>query len=139
VTQYGGANDFGEVFELSPGNGGWALTVLHSFLFQSKLLRWRGTIGALTYAGAETGAPYDGTSPLYGVSTNGGCNSHCEGGQGTVYSIQPGKTGWTLQTLYSFADGSSQIYPTGGLAIDPKGNLSGRSRTGAWKGKECSS
>jgi hypothetical protein len=84
--------------------------------------------GTLTYAGAASGAPWDGVSPLYGVMNNGGLNNG-----GTVYRLTPGIGGWTYAVLYNFCalancgDGSR---PVGGVLLDQSGVLYGTTAQG---------
>lgn len=79
-------------------------------------------VGTLTYAGAASGTPWDGASPLYGVMSQGGANSG-----GTVYQLTPGDSGWTFAVLYNFcsqascADGKEPA----GVLLDQSGVLYG--------------
>jgi uncharacterized repeat protein (TIGR03803 family) len=120
TVYFGGANAKGAVFELKltqPGK--YKLKYLYSF---------NGTDGygpfELTYAGASTGAPYDGKSPLYSTTVAGGANN-----AGIVFSLTPSRGGvWTLQTLYSFcsvAGCTDGGIPYAGVTVDPSGNLLG--------------
>ena len=117
---FGGDFSDGAVFELKLAQTGrYKLKYLHSF---------DGTDGSgpfeLTYAGASTGAPYDGVSPLYSTTIAGGANNG-----GTVFSLTPSKGGtWTLQTLYNFCSASGCSdggLPYAGVIVDPSGNLFG--------------
>src|SRR4029077_4604675 len=63
-----GELDCGMVFRLSPNADGskWKLKRLHQFCgFEGDGAH---PIAGLTYEGAMSGAPYDGVSPLYGVT-----------------------------------------------------------------------
>ncbi len=53
--------------------------------------------GALTYFGAASGAPYDGVSPLYGVTELGGYNEN-----GVVFALSPKGRAWNQSVLYRF-------------------------------------
>jgi uncharacterized repeat protein (TIGR03803 family) len=116
---FGGANGDGAVFELKPlSHGKYKLDTLHSF---------NKTDGSgpfeLSYAGESTGAPYDGTSPLYSTTIAGGTNN-----SGTVFSLTPNGKSWTFQTLYNFcsASGCSDgALPRAGVVLDSAGNLYG--------------
>lgn len=83
---------------------------------------------ALTYAGAQSGTPYDGTSPLYGVTDGGFTNG------GAVFEIIPRheKKGAILRVLYQFCLSGS--CPDGGgpnsLVMDTSGNLFGATSSG---------
>ena len=98
--------------------------MLHNFPDGSGDGRYPG--GGLTYAGAGTGALYDGVSPLYGSTFSGG-NDH-DLGDGIVYSLTPGGGSWSESVLYTFcaqancADGQNPIGP---LGIDAEGNVFG--------------
>jgi|SRR5579862_80431 len=112
VTQDGGANGAGSVFELSNSGGTWNETILYSF-----------------QAGSDGGVPYSGpildaNGNLYGTATRGG-NAGCGQGCGTVYELSPGQSGWTYNVIYSFAGGNDGGQPTAGLAFDKAGNLYG--------------
>jgi uncharacterized repeat protein (TIGR03803 family) len=119
TVYFGGTSGDGAVFELeAKGGKKYALHYLHSFA---------GSDGDgpadLSYAGQNTGAPYDGKSPLYGATIAGGSNN-----SGTVYSLTPGKGGAAFQTLYNFcsaANCSDGNGPFAGLAQDSSGNFYG--------------
>ncbi len=114
TTLYGGANDNGSVFRISPSGG---YTNLYSF----------------------AGAPNDGSNPsaglvqgsdknFYGTTDTGGTN-----GKGTVFRISP-SGGYT--NLYSFAvspnDGSN---PSAGVVQGSDGNFYGTTLYGGANGK----
>ena len=124
ATPLGGATGHGTVFKLdTAGKEAGKETVLHSF----------------------TGAGGDGSSPdtgglvrdkqgnLYGTTVNGGGNSYCSLGCGTLYKID---TSGNEIVLYSFTgtggDGSS---PGSRLVRDKQGNLYG---TTLWGGAHSS-
>jgi uncharacterized repeat protein (TIGR03803 family) len=72
TTVYGGGNDEGVVFELSPGSDGtWTETVLHSF---------SGPDGARP----DASLIFDTKRNLYGTTTSGGAH-----GGGTVFQLTP--------------------------------------------------
>jgi uncharacterized repeat protein (TIGR03803 family) len=129
VTLQGGANAQGEVFELVPNNGSWTLKVLYSFCTELNCPDGAMPSAGLTYAGAATGATYDGTSPLYGVTEGEG--SQDDGS--VVYTIQPMNNSWVEQVLYSSSylgspllmDATGNLYTTAGSAdieLSPAGN-----------------
>ena len=111
TTYSGGAHGKGTVFELSPGNGGWTETVLHSFPHDS-------SDGYYPYASLIV----DVVGNLYGTTTRGGAY-----GYGMVFELSPGSGGsWTETVLHNFAyNGADGIYPFAGLIFDAAGNLYG--------------
>jgi uncharacterized repeat protein (TIGR03803 family) len=132
TTINGGTKGQGTAFKITRGANGkrWTHSVIYNFCSDSTAACFDGAwpVSALTYAGAETGAPYDGISPLYGVTQSGGRHV-----KGVAYSLSPKPAGrWSERPLYSFckepdcADGS---LPTG-LIADAAGNLYGTSSAG---------
>ena len=119
TTVYGGANNAGTVFELSPpadGGNTWTLTTLFSFSKE----------GANSY-NPFTGLTADSAGNLYGTAANGG-----RGGNGTVFELSPsgaGRTTWTLTTLASF-NGKNGAGFFGVLITDGAGNLYGTTSLG---------
>jgi uncharacterized repeat protein (TIGR03803 family) len=115
TTQFGGANSWGEIFEVTPAG---VLTTLYSFVCTRNLCR----NGALPNTGLLLGT--DGN--FYGLTEDGGAN---RSNTGTVFEITPAGT---LTTLYSFcalancADGE---YP-GGLVQASNGNFYGTTIAG---------
>ena len=118
TTNFGGVQDRGTVYELSPSSGGtWTETVLYSFGTYA-------TDGDLP----TSGVILDSAGNLYGVTAYGG-----RGQGGTVYELTPSETGsWSEKVLYAFdylnkSDGTG---PTGNLIFDSAGNLYGVTLTG---------
>jgi len=112
TTVYGGAYNYGAVFELSPGaNGQWTETVLHSFNFDGK-------DGIRPYSSLVM----DASGNLYGTTNIGGASN-----LGTVFRLQPNSDGtWTETVLYSFmGDGIDGTGPYANLVLDKLGNLYG--------------
>jgi len=128
----GGANFGGTAFELMPNadHTQWTYSVLINFCSAPGAGCIQGQVpeSALTYAGASSGQPYDGTSTLYGTVQQGGAN-----GGGAVYSLTPSGGSWTGALVYSFcsvsacADGE---FPVGQLGLDVAGNLYGTTAGG---------
>ncbi len=109
-TAQGGSGGDGVIYELSPSNGAWTQTIIHSF---------QGSDG--NYPGALIADP---SGNLYGITGSGGASNF-----GTVFELtQPGT--WNFQLLYSFPSGSTGQYPEGGLARDSAGNLYGATQDG---------
>ncbi|HEY3638530.1 MAG TPA: choice-of-anchor tandem repeat GloVer-containing protein [Rhizomicrobium sp.] len=122
----------GVVFELERTQAGWVEEVLHAFCPNlSKNCKDAGVPNSgLTYAGASTGQPYDGTSALFGTTSLGGTHD-----QGAVYVLMPKQKGakWSEKVLYSFcslancADGEQ---PQDAPYLDEAGNLYGTTELG---------
>jgi uncharacterized repeat protein (TIGR03803 family) len=90
TTSAGGDNDYGTVFELSPGsNGEWAETILQCF-------KNGDPYGSEPMGGVIVGPGAD----LYGTTQDGGSGHH-----GTVYELSLGLGGWTEAVLYNFCSG----------------------------------
>ena len=77
TNQLGGAYGYGAVFELSPSNGVWTETTLHSFNFN-------GTDGF-----GPSGLVFDESGNLYGTTSGGGTGTTCGQGCGTVFELSP--------------------------------------------------
>jgi uncharacterized repeat protein (TIGR03803 family) len=105
----------GTVFELSPGENGWAETVLYSFC-----LLGEGTVcpdGAQPMAGVT----FDKSGNLYGTTELGG-SPKSEGG-GTVYKLSPSPNGWTEKVLLAAQGYAKGVAPLGTVSFDALGNL----------------
>jgi uncharacterized repeat protein (TIGR03803 family) len=100
-TSMGGAKRQGVVFQLTPAEGGWKETVLHSFL------------GSKKDGGSPAGAlVMDGAGNIYGTASRGA------GTKGAVFELSPAGGGaWTERILYGVAASF------GGLAMDAAGDL----------------
>ncbi len=126
----GGSKEFGGgvAFELVRDGDEWTYKKLYDFCLQGGYDCLDGLFpgGGLTYAGAATGAAYDGTSPLFGVTQVGGANS-----QGTVFQlISNGDGSWSQSVLYSFCAQGGELCTDGKLPWkellpDANGNLFG--------------
>lgn len=129
TTQYGGANYYGTVYQITPTG---AFTVLHHFT----PLTWNGAVWANPDGAApEAGLVQGSDGNLYGTATAGGSYGH-----GTVFQITPGGA-WT--TLYNFtapawngtananADGA---YPLAALVLAGDSNFYGATYAGGANG-----
>ena len=108
---YGGVTWVGDVYELTPGQGGsgWSATILYNFANQ-------GT------GGPEGGLIFDHAGNLYSTTSIGG-----SGGGGSLFELSPSGGVWTLTTLYSFNySGSNEMPgPSSTLTMDASGALYG--------------
>jgi uncharacterized repeat protein (TIGR03803 family) len=122
VTELGGANGAGAVYELSPTpKGQWTTTVLHGF---------QGTPDAANPYG---GLIFDKSGNLYGTTYFGGAS-----GMGAVFQLTPGPNGtWQESVLYSFQGGTDGSFPTTTLVFDAAGSLYGTTSTGGRPSCDC--
>jgi uncharacterized repeat protein (TIGR03803 family) len=137
ATQGGGADDNGQVFELSPPaqkGGAWTETVLYSFM------------GKLKNDGKwpSGGLVIDGSGNLYGVTAYGGAGDcvllGTNVGCGAVYELSPPQQkgdAWTETILYSFPTAKQGYLPNGDLVFDGDGNLYGATSFGGSRGTTC--
>jgi uncharacterized repeat protein (TIGR03803 family) len=119
TTLYGGTDDKGVVFELTPKvGGGWTQTVLHSF----------GNRGDGT--GPYARLILDATGNLYGATAEGGVYR-----SGVVFELAPKKGGgWTEKLLHSFGQGKDGSSPRASLIVDAAGDLYGTTPVGGADG-----
>jgi uncharacterized repeat protein (TIGR03803 family) len=103
TTPYGGSGNSGVVYELSPTNGSWTETILHTF---------DGSDGYEPYAGVI----FDSAGNLYGTGSGGGV------GNGNVYKLTHSGSGWVESTIHDFAFPGGAY---GGLISDSSGTLYG--------------
>jgi len=108
TTTYGGYLGEGEVYELTPSNGGWRENIIYNFGTDNGPYQPSGGV-ILDHAGN-----------LYGTSMWGGL-----GGYGVVYQLTPNGGSWIQTTLYSFSGGSDGGRPSTDLLMDAAGNLYG--------------
>jgi uncharacterized repeat protein (TIGR03803 family) len=114
TTSGAGENDGGVVFKMTPQEGGWSLTVLHSF-----------------------GKPGDGSNPISSLTLDSSGNlfgTTYYGGNyrlGTAFELVPSADGhWTESLLHSFGEEGDGIYPLADLILDSSGNLYGTTSEG---------
>jgi uncharacterized repeat protein (TIGR03803 family) len=122
ATLFGGSktcNSYGcgTVFKLTPSASGYTESVIHYF---------QGSDGQ-----APSGVPVVGArGVLYGTTLDGG-----PGGEGAVYSLTPGATGYAETILYSFTAKEDGDGPEGGVMADAKGDLFGTAEQAGLHGK----
>jgi uncharacterized repeat protein (TIGR03803 family) len=120
VNTVGGANGFGNVYELTHSGGKWHLTTLYSFKDQPD--------AASPYGGLI----FDKSGNLYGTTYYAGAND-----VGTVYELTHSNGAWTESVIYSFKGGSDGDSPISTLVSDAKGNLYGTTSDGGAAGCGC--
>ncbi len=126
TTEYGGANQAGTVFKLTPSSGGgWTESVLYSFCGQSNCTDGKNPVAGLIF---------DAVGNLYGTTSGDGVDSsncynvYC----GVVFELTPTSGGgWTESVLHSFTGGPDGGAPLAGLIFDATGNLYGTTWEGA--------
>lgn len=125
----------GDAFELMPNaaHTKWKLKILYVFCSQSGCSDGARPSG-LSYAGAASGIPYDGVSPLYGTTFGGGGAE----GEGVIFELKPGRRTWTETVLHSFCSAPNCADGDGGasgLLVDTAGNLYGTASNGGGIGE----
>ena len=125
TTQYGGMQDDGTVFSLTPSASGYDERVLYTpqsgrdgVLLESPILRARG-------------------GRLFGTATIGGIGCHGIG-CGIVYELVPSGAGYRFHKLYRFRGPPDGAEPEwSGLAAGPGGTFYGTTRSGG-SASDCS-
>jgi uncharacterized repeat protein (TIGR03803 family) len=121
TTEYGGSNNSGTVFELSPNDsGGWTQTRLYVFCQLPQCADGERPLqGPLAI---------DSAGNIYGTTLFGGGSPNCNGiGCGAVFKLDPSGN---ETVLHSFTGGADGATPFDGLAMDSNGNLYGTAATG---------
>jgi uncharacterized repeat protein (TIGR03803 family) len=124
ATEYGGTGSgcdptgCGTVYELQKSAAGYNYITLYSFGSQSR-------DGAYPLAGVTL----DSAGNLYGTNTNGGTH-----GNGTVYKLTSGQSGWTETVIYSFRNQEDGGFATEGITVGPSGELYGSTAAGGLGG-----
>ena len=111
VTNNGGVQFDGTLYQLTPSDGAWTETVLHDFS--------GGHDGI--YPGFNI--VFDRSGNLYGTAGGGQWSG------GVVYEFTPSESGWMESIVYAFvpfSDGSSPV----GIIMDSAGNLYGGTAMG---------
>ena len=109
---------FGNVFKLTPHDGGYSFNIIHSF---------NGSDGA--YPDGALIADADGA--LYGTAEGGGPGP----GSGTVFKLTPNGNGYDFTLLYTFSGGLDGATPRSALLADNSGALYGTTEFGGAAGK----
>jgi len=111
TTVFGGTNNVGAVFKITPSASGWNESLIYSFGPQHYDL----------YVGdGPSGLIFDAKGNLYDTTEEGGVNF-----QGSVFELSPqADGGWQEKDLYTFAT-SKRTFPVGGVVFDKAGNMYG--------------
>jgi len=120
TNSYGGANQGGTVFKLSPGkHGEWTEEVLHSFSY-----------GTRDGDEPSDGIVFDTSGNLYGTTTFGGMNG--PQGWGTAFKLTPTGGGKWEETIVHRFDRAKfgGGYVSSGAVLDQQGNLYGAANWG---------
>jgi uncharacterized repeat protein (TIGR03803 family) len=113
TTYFGGTNSQGVVYKLTPSNGKWTESAIHTFS------------GASDGENPYSSVIFDTSGNLYGTTFAGGAH-----GYGTVYQLTPNGSNWTENTLYAFQSATNGGKPFGGVVFDTAGNLYGATSSG---------
>ena len=113
TTYFGGNDADGVVYELTPSNGSWSESPIHTFSGESD--------GENPYSNVI----FDASGNLYGTTFAGGAHTY-----GTVYKLTPSGSAWTEDTLYSFQSSTDGGKPYGGVVFDTAGKLYGATSSG---------
>ena len=126
MTSAGGTGDKGVAYKLAlQSDGTWTQTVLQTFTGPNGA----SPLGAFAYAGEASGAPYDGTSPLYGTTISGGTDPN----GGTVFALTPDGSNWSFETILNFSAATNSqtgFQPLAAPVVDASGNLFGTTNGG---------
>ena len=109
TTYYGGANNIGAVYQLTPrANGEWRERVLYSFQ--------GGTDGNSPISNLV----FDTARNLYGTTSEGGL------GTGTIFKLSPvGGGHWMETVVHMFQGPPDGAFSYNGMVVDPFGNFYG--------------
>jgi uncharacterized repeat protein (TIGR03803 family) len=115
TTMYGGENNFGTVFELTPGKHHyWHEKAIYSFC----------SLDCPDGSVPEATPMLDSSGNIYGTTFDGGSN-----GFGTVYELSPQNKNWTETVLYSFCSVGTDCLdgkqPSTGVVMNSSGQLIG--------------
>jgi uncharacterized repeat protein (TIGR03803 family) len=113
TTEYGAVIGCGVAFELTPTNGEWTETILHSFL--------GGTSDGQT---PLAGLVLDRSGNLFGTTSQGGSGFNENYPSGTAFELSPQAGGeWKENLLVQFSTSTGQSQPEGNFLIDASANL----------------
>ncbi len=112
IWGYGGSSNAapaGTLWKLTPNGNSWSFAVAYAFTGGSNASSPAGSI-VITSSGV-----------VYGASLGGGTH-----GDGTVFQLTPGQSGYTETDIHDFAGSSADgSYPQGGVSMTPSGEIVG--------------
>jgi uncharacterized repeat protein (TIGR03803 family) len=120
VTGGGGSCEggCGVAYKLANSGGTWTQSVIHTFT------------GGNDGSGPGSGLTFDKHGNLYGTTPTGGAK-----GQGVIYQLKPGASGWRLTVLHTFTGGNDGAGGSAGrLIFDAAGNIYGVATVGGANG-----
>ena len=80
------------------------------------------------------GLVMDAAGNLYGTTMEGGTETSCGAGCGTLFKLTPAGGNWTYKLVHLFGQGTDGFHPTGDLILDSAGNLYGTTQAGGTEG-----
>jgi len=107
TTEWGGANEWGAAYKLTPSQGGWTESVIYSF----------DASGPQGWGVPQTGLLMDQSGNLYGTTVWG--NSYADG---VLYQLTPSQSGYTGSVVHAFTCDANGCLPQA-LTWDPSGNI----------------
>jgi uncharacterized repeat protein (TIGR03803 family) len=119
TAAFGGANNRGFVFEISPSGGSWTTQDIYDFSGPDG----SGSVGSVIL---------DAAGNLYGTTPQGGSSTNCSGGCGVVFELTPNAGHWTESVLLNF-NGGNGSGPQARMTFDTNGNLYGTTWLGGPK------
>jgi uncharacterized repeat protein (TIGR03803 family) len=121
IAFYGGSNEAGTVYQLTPSGGGWTENALFEFPENSA-----GPAHGYTLA-------IDSAGNLYGTTFQGGTSQH-----GNVFRLSYSGGQWIYTDLHDFTGRADGGFPLSGVTVDANGNLYGTTEIGGLFGGNCS-
>jgi hypothetical protein len=125
----------GFVYELTPNDRRtkWKFRIVYRFC-HNKLPDCKDgalPVSGLNYAGAASGAPYDGVSPLYAATVAGGSRL-----AGALVELIPGKHKWSESVIHDFCLGLDCFdEAAANLFVDATGDVYGAADSRKWEGE----
>ena len=105
TTSAGGTTNLGVIFELSPFNGVWSESLIHTF-----------------QGGSDDSVPQGKLT----MDRMGKIHGTTRGGVGSIYMLTRSSNGhWLYHQAYCFCTGGGGVSPFGGLAVDSFSNIYG--------------